>query len=203
MLLVKELELLNGKKVSLELNKGQGYVLQGPNGSGKSVLMRTLAGLYPAKYSAFSFQGKNIEEYPAEEMRSRILYSSSSTSLPGEMTSEEFLAAPFKLGVYKGHQSPIEFKDYLRKWHLKGMPLAQLSSGQKQLLVLMRALSLKAELLLLDEPTSHMDSERTQEIEDLLKLWLNPDRSYLVVSHSNEQAIRLGTKINFSEITSE
>lgn len=201
MLLVKDLELLNGKKVSLELNKGRGYVLQGPNGSGKSVLLRTLAGLYPAKYASFSFLGKNIEEYPAEEMRSRILYSSSNTSLPGDMTSEEFLAAPFKLGVYKGYQSPIDFTDYLKKWHLKRMPLAILSSGQKQLLVIMRALSLKAELLLLDEPTSHMDSERTQEIEEMLRLWLKGDRSYLVVSHSNEQAARLGTRIEFKAIS--
>jgi putative ABC transport system ATP-binding protein len=203
MLLVKDLELVNGKKINLKLERGAGHILQGPNGSGKSVLFRTLAGLYPGKYSAFTFSGKNLQEWNPVEFRSRLLYVGSMTHFPGDMRSEEFLEVPFRLAVYKEHKRLFEFSDYLKKWNLKGMPLAQLSSGQKQLLMVLRALNLKSELLLLDEPTSHMDSERTREVEELLKAWLNPDRSYFMISHSDQQVQAMGKVIRFNDLISE
>lgn len=199
MLLVKNLSLLNGKKIDIELNEGEGYVLEGPNGSGKSVLLRTLAGLYPSTWERFSFNGKNAEEFSPEEFRSKVLYVGSTTHFPGEMTVEEFLSAPAKLGVYKGHSFP-QFEETLRRWNLPGKKLAILSSGQKQLLVILRALNLKAELLLLDEPTSHMDKEKTLETEKLLLEWKRPGRTFLVISHSEEEARRLGKRIQFQDL---
>jgi ABC-type multidrug transport system ATPase subunit len=199
-LLVKELKLLTGKSVSLELTKGQGYVLQGSNGIGKTVLLRTVAGIYSAEYSVFTFHGKDVASYRAEEFRSRILYVGSTTHMIAEMTSEEFINAPLRLEIYRGHKSDILVNDYLKKWHLAGKKMAHLSSGQKQLLILLRALTLKGELLLLDEPTSHMDPERTAEAESLIQSWITPERSYLLVSHSVAQAERLGTKIGFKDL---
>ncbi len=201
MLLAKDLELLIGKKVNLVLQSGEGYVLSGSNGSGKTVLLRTLAGLYPATYSQFTLHGKTVEEYSAEEYRSRVLYVGSTTQLLGEMTAEEFVAAPLRLEIYRGHRSEIPVIDYLKKWHLSGKKMSHLSSGQKQLLALLRALTLKGEILLLDEPTSHMDPDRTEEAESLILNWLSPERSYLMVSHSGVQAARLGTKIEFQAIS--
>jgi putative ABC transport system ATP-binding protein len=200
MLLVKGLQLLNGKNVDLELREGEGYVLEGPNGSGKSVLLRTLAGLYPATSSQFEYRGKKADEYSAEDYRTRVLYVGSTTHFSGEMTAEEFLEAPFKLSVYRGHRPETDFKNYLMKWGVQGKKLAVLSSGQKQLLVILRAMSLKAELLLLDEPTSHMDREKTLETEKMLSLWKSQGRSYLIISHSDDQAQRLGKRIQFSSL---
>lgn len=200
MLLVKELALLNGKKVDLELNDGEGYVLEGPNGSGKSVLLRTLAGLYPSTWNQFEFRNKKQEEYSPEDFRTRVLYVGSTTHFPGDMTTEEFLAAPLKLSVYRGHQPDSGLKDHLRKWGIEGKKLSFLSSGQKQLLVILRAMSLRAELLLLDEPTSHMDREKTFETEKMLSEWKSQGRTYLIISHSDDQAGRLGKRIQFSTL---
>lgn len=200
MLLVKGLALLNGKKVDIELNEGEGYVLEGPNGSGKSVLLRTLAGLYPSTWSQFEFKNKKHVEYSPEEYRSRVLYVGSTTHFPGDMTTEDFLEAPFKLSIYRGLIMDPGIKDHLRKWGLQGMKLSFLSSGQKQLLVILRAMSLKAELLLLDEPTSHMDREKTLETEKMLSEWKSQGRSYLIISHSDDQAQRLGKRIQFSTL---
>lgn len=200
MLLVKKLELLTGKTISLEMKKGEGYVLQGSNGSGKTVLLRTLAGIYSAPYSSFTFHAKNITEYSAEDFRSRVLYVGSTPHLLSDMTAEEFIEAPLRLGIYKDHKTALPMKEYLKRWHLAGKQMSHLSSGQKQLLMLLRALSLKAEILLLDEPTSHMDPDRTAEAEDLIRKWKTSEKCYLVVSHSSAQAERLGKKIDFKAI---
>lgn len=200
MLLVKELALLNGKKVDIELSAGEGYVLEGPNGSGKSVLLRTLAGLYPSTSARFEFNGKRFEDYSPEDYRSRVLYIGSTTHFPGEMTTEEFLLAPMKLAIYRGFSQSPDLKKYLEKWGIEGKKLLILSSGQKQLLVILRAISLKAEFLLLDEPTSHMDREKTAETEKMLSDWRSEGRSYLMISHSEEQAKRLGKRMEFSSL---
>lgn len=204
MLLVKDLSLLNGKKVSLEILPGHSYVLQGANGSGKTLLLRTLAGLYPSTYSTFLFKRKNFEEYRMDDFRSKVLYVSSATHMPGDLTAEEFLSAPLKLEIYRDHVPGFSPESYLSRWELKGKRLAHLSSGQKQLLTLLRTLTLKAELLLLDEPTSHLDKEKTLEVEELIKSWqaADPERTYLVVSHAELQAKRLGKILEFSDFVS-
>lgn len=200
MLLVKELTLVNDKKVSLELSEGEGYVLVGPNGSGKSVLLRTLAGLYPSTSARFEFKGKRFEDFSPEEYRSRVLYVGSTTHLSGEMTTEEFLFAPMKLSIYKDFRLDERAKHRLNQWGMQGKKVSLLSSGQKQLLVILRSMSLKAELLLLDEPTSHMDPEKTFETEGMLSEWRTQGRSYLMISHSEDQAQRLGKRIEFSSL---
>lgn len=200
MLLVKDLELLNGKRLSLEILKGKGYVLEGPNGVGKSVLLRTLAALYPSKSGEVLFHGAPVID--VEKFRSDVLYCGSTTHLPGEMTAEEFLASPLALTVYRGFRSVFRTGDYLTRWELAGKRLSVLSSGQKQLLVFLRAMVLRPQLLLLDEPTSHLDREKTLEVEELLRAWKTGDRSYLMISHSEEQVLRLGQKISFTSLLS-
>lgn len=202
MLSVKDLSLLTGKKVNLELKKGHAYVLQGPNGSGKSVLLRTLAGLYPATAQEFTFNGADVRSLRMDDYRSRVLYTGTMTHLPGDLTSEKFLESPLLLKVYSGFRTEFPFHEYLVKWDLAGKKLSVLSSGQKQLLVFLRAMMLRPELLLLDEPTSHLDRDRTAEVEKILREWKTPERSYLVVSHSDEQSARLGEMISFSSLIS-
>ncbi len=204
MLLVKDLALLNGRKVSMKLDDGGAYVLRGSNGSGKTLLLRSLAGLYVGTSAEFVFNNKRMEEFSPEEFRSRVMYVSPSTSMSPDMTVDNFLAAPLKLAAYKDFTSDFPTKDYLTEWGIAGKTLGHLSSGQKQLLGLLRALTLKADILLLDEPTSHMDQEKTLKAESLLRDWKakDPARIILLVSHSEEQASRMGTVIRFEDIQS-
>ena len=167
---------------------------------GKSVLLRTLANLYPAAYEEFLLGSVKLEDISPEEFRSRVLYVGSSTHGTGEITTEEFLAAPLRLKVYQGFSPSFPVLEWVNRWNLSGKKLSHLSSGQKQLLIFLRAISLKSELLLLDEFTSHLDREKTQDVERLLEEWRGDGRSYLVVSHSQDQAQRLGERIDFGSL---
>lgn len=202
MLLVKNLALPNGTKIDLSLDQDQGLILRGPNGAGKSLLLKSLANLYPTTFDSFTYQGKSITEWSPELYRSKVLYLPSTHQSSLNQTSDEFLKSPFRLKVYKDHAPSIDTETYLSQWNLKGKKFSELSSGQKQSLSFLRGLSLKAEILLLDEPFSHLDQERTHELESLLLQWKKASKgTFILVSHNDGQAQRLHQKtLNFDQL---
>lgn len=202
MLLVKNLTLPNNKTISLKLEEDNGYVLSGLNGTGKSLLLKCLANLYPLKVEEFIFLSRPLAAWKAESFRTQVLYIPSLSSSTNDDTVEDFLNIPYKLLERKGHHPIIEFEQYLLKWQLKGKKIIDLSSGEKQSLSFLRALSLNPKLLLLDEPFSHLAPERTKELETLLLNWRTQYKScHLIVSHDPHQHTRLKAKnIEFSDL---
>ena len=191
MLRVEKMKLLNGKMISLEVKRGEGIVLQGKNGSGKSLFLKSLARLIPASYETFIYEGKSIEQWSPEEFRSQVLYVSPTPQFMKDMTVEDFFSSVFKLKVYEGCVPAMQIGDYLLRWKIPSHSILELSTGQKQLVSILRALTLKAKILLLDEPTANLDSEKTREIEDLIKTWKDKTNgTVIVVSHFSDQADR-------------
>lgn len=199
MLLVEELSLPHGKKVSVSFEAGVSYGLTGPNGSGKSLLLKSLAHLLPTTFKSFTYQGKSVLEYSPEQYRSSVLYLPSVPSVTDQLSVEDYISLPLKMAVYKNHRSSFAADSYIKRFGLEGKTLSHLSSGQKQVLSFLRAMTLKADVLLLDEPTSHLDPAMTQELESLLLEWKNSDsrRSFVLVSHHDEQVRRL-TQIQYA-----
>lgn len=193
MLLIEELLLPHGKKVSLKIESGKSYGLIGPNGSGKSLLLKSLAHLLPVTFKTFEYKDRAVLNLTPEVYRSSVLYLPSVPVVSEPLSVEEYLQAPFRLGIYKAHQAKFPIQEFTARFGLSGKSMAHLSSGQKQVLSFLRALTLKADCLLLDEPTSHLDPFMTQELEALLLEWKNADsgRSFVLVSHQDEQVRRL------------
>lgn len=203
MLLVQKLKLPNGKTISLKLEANTSYVLKGKNGSGKSLLLKALANLYPLQFESFSYNDKTIKDWTPEIYRSQVLYIPSVNFYAHDGTVEDFLNLPFSLNVHKDCKPIVSFNDYLSKWNLTGRKFSELSSGEKQSLSFLRGLSLNPEILLLDEPFSHLALERTQELEQLLTQWKTEhQKSFLIVSHDPHQQERLKlTPIEFDQIS--
>ena len=72
--------------------------------------------------------------------------------------------------------------------------VAHLSSGERQRLALVRALVMRPELLILDEPTGALDAENTARVEALLKALLEGGMTLLLITHDAAQARRLGRR---------
>lgn len=202
MLLAQRLELPNHTCISLQIERGKSYHLQGPNGSGKSLLLKSLAYLIPSPFERLEYQGQDVRILRPELYRRDVLYVPSVPFLSMEGNVEDFLAIPFKFKVYDNFRPTFDSESLLKKWNLAGKSLAQLSSGEKQLLSLIRALLLDAKILLLDEVTSHLSKERTKEVETILSNWLQQGGRTLVwVSHWPLSEIQAEV-IEFSKIQS-
>jgi ABC-type multidrug transport system ATPase subunit len=180
MLRVKKLKLFNGKEISFDLSRGESLQIKGANGVGKSLLLKSLARLIPSEWDELSLDGKKAEDFRIEEWRSKILYIPPEVVFDPELTVDEFFNEPFQLLIYKDYQKNFEPRDH---WPQTEKLLSQLSSGQRQQVALLRALSLDPSFLLLDEPFGYMDIETRDFFSNLLNKWCVANRSLILVSH--------------------
>ncbi len=198
MLHVEDLLLPHKKRLNLTLEKNSVQFVQGPNGSGKSLALKSLATFFPATFKKFDFNGKSIESWNYQEYRSLVTYCSPVPWIPMTGKVEEFMKAPFTLQIRNKIQptSLIDTQKFLHDWKLTGLDLAHLSSGQRQGLALLRAMTMNSEILLLDEVFSHLDRENTLAMEEALLKWQQATQgTLLMVSHDIAQPIRMGGRV--------
>lgn len=193
MLRVESLKLLNNRIVDFSIHKNEGILLSGDNGSGKSLFLKSLARLSPASYQSFFYKEKSIEEWDPEIYRSEVMYLSASSFYTKDMTVNEFFSAPLSFSIYKNYQSDFDYKAVLESWKIPNRGFSHLSTGQRQMVSILRALTLKPSLLLLDEPTANLDQEKTRAVEELILRWKEKSgNSVIWISHSPDQSERLG-----------
>jgi len=147
--------------VSLEIGAGEFIGVLGPNGSGKTTLMRAILGLTPARRGAIRVLGR-----PAVRGNPAVGYMPQMRSAGGNLrlTGREFVA-----GVVNGHRLGLPFPgkaaraeaervlDLVGAGELARHPLAEISGGERQRLLLAQALIGRPDLLLLDEPLVNLD----------------------------------------------
>jgi putative ABC transport system ATP-binding protein len=194
LLTIKKMQLLNHKCINFSLPENSVTLIHGPNGCGKSLFLKSLARLEECSFEEFRFREKDIDSYYPEEYRSQVLY------VPGQtynldMSTEEFLKYPQQLAIYKNQNLGNESFELAKGFGLDVQTLHLLSMGQRQLLNLIRALHLKAKVLLLDEPTSNLDPAMTREAEKLILSWKEENQgSLILVSHDTNQSERMGVR---------
>jgi putative ABC transport system ATP-binding protein len=168
----------------LVLSHGECVVISGPSGSGKSLLLRLIADLDPGE-GEVSLDGRNRQSVAAPEWRRRVGYVSAEPGWWGETVAEH----------YPQPLSP-ETRVLAARLGVRGdcfeCPVMQLSTGERQRLALVRLLVRDPPVLLLDEPTGALDQAATELVETLLMERLARGACALVVTHSLQQAERLG-----------
>jgi len=162
------------RDVSFEISAGERIALVGPNGAGKSSLLRALAGLVPVRHGRISLDRHPIETLGRPAI-ARLISAVPAASLPFSMRVEEVVA----LGRLP-HEDPIRGLrpsdravvahaiDRVGLGHLLGRDARELSLGERQLVLLALAVAQEAPLMLLDEPTVHLDLRHQVETMDLL-----------------------------------
>jgi iron complex transport system ATP-binding protein len=157
-----DVPVLNG--VSLELEPGCFLGLVGPNGSGKTTLLRIAAGLVRPSGGTVRLNGRHVEEMSRAQVARHIALLPQSPNLPGTFTAWELVLmgrTPF-LG-FLGRESERDLAAAERAMglaqceHLSDRKMGELSGGERQRVLMARALAQEPEILLLDEPTAHLD----------------------------------------------
>jgi len=168
--------------VSFELRAGECCVLVGPSGSGKTLLLRALADLDPSSGEVL-LEGVGRDHIEAPIWRKRVGYLPSESGWWAARVRDHFVdwsvLQPALLGL------PTSIGD---------QPVAQLSSGERQRLALLRLLEGQPAVLLLDEPTSALDAAATLAVEAMIAQRLQLGAGVVWVSHDNAQAQRVATR---------
>lgn len=189
----QDLPVLKG--VSLDIYEGQVIAVLGPSGSGKSTLLNILGMLLTPDSGEYRLAEEHVEEMtPAEQSAARlrkISFVFQSFHLIEHKTIVENVELPLKYLGFSKADRLSKTKEILDKLGLSdrlGTPIVSLSGGEKQRVALARALVTDPVLLLCDEPTGSLDSNRTQEVIEMLRQHTNNGRATIVVTHDLEVA---------------
>ena len=151
------------RDVSLAVQRGWTAII-GPNGAGKSTLLRVLAGLQRPDAGAVTLDGKPLAQWPPRERAMRLAWLAQQGDASGELTVRELvhLGRLPRLGLFAAPGADDEavvdqalVDAECTAWQHRR--LHELSGGERQRVLLARALAVQAPLLLLDEPTTHLD----------------------------------------------
>jgi iron complex transport system ATP-binding protein len=161
--------------IDLTVESGERLALVGPNGAGKSTLLRAIAGLVDAAAGTIELDGAPLSRLDRLAVARRLAVVPQLPSLPFATTVEEVVA----LGRLP-HEHPIRGLrpadraavaaaiDRVGVGHLLGRDARELSLGERQLVLLAMAIAQEAPVLVLDEPTVHLDLRHQVEVMELL-----------------------------------
>ena len=180
------------REIRLEARPGKLLCLIGPNGAGKSTLLKTLIRQLPPLEGTVLLEGKNLDSLSERELARRSAAVLTGRPSPELMRCGEVVAAgryPYtgRLGILTEEDRRIvqESMEMTQTGELAGEAFTRISDGQRQRVLLARALCQRPRLLLMDEPTSFLDLRHKLEFMELLRA-LARERGIAVVLSMHE-----------------
>ncbi len=178
-------------------------VLLGPNGAGKTTLMRALDGLLPLAKGDVFVAGRDMKALSRRELSRRVAYVPQLHQGVFSYSVEDFVVmgrAPhlplFGSPGKEDREMVHSILDSLNIIHLAKRDYLQLSGGERQLVLLARGLIQEPEILLLDEPTAHLDFSHKYKIMDTVRgLVREKNLCALVSLHDPNLALEFGDQV--------
>ncbi|WP_244327829.1 ABC transporter ATP-binding protein [Roseibium sp. RKSG952] len=182
------------RDLTLEFPRGQLTSLLGPSGCGKTTLLKIIAGLLDPTSGEIEVNGKPV----AGPGPDRAFVFQDFALLPWASVLRNVAFGLELRGVAKSEREAIAEK-YIAEVGLSGFEKSyphELSGGMRQRVGLARALSVDADVLLMDEPFSAVDEQTRRKFqEDLLSLVQNESKTFIFVTHSIEEAVYVSDQI--------
>lgn len=182
-----EKHILKNINISFERNKF--YSILGPNGSGKTTLLKNILKALPTTDKTIYIDAFDINNYKNKDLAKKMSSVPQNTNLEFDFTSFDVVLmgrSPhlkrFERESNKDYEIVREAMEITNTWHLKDKYINQLSGGERQKVIIARALAQESSIILLDEPISNLDIQNQIEIMDTLK-FLNRDVTIISVLH--------------------
>ncbi len=180
--------------ISLLVGSGEVVALFGPNGCGKSTLLNLVAGLERPSSGTISIGGK-----AADKAKIGFVFQNYQESLFPWLSVRDNVAFPLEIeGATKGEarKRADEILSLVRLDASADRFPHELSGGMRQLAAICRAMVVRPDVLLLDEPCSALDYETTRRVElDMLRLWGENPCPVICVSHDVDEAVLLADRV--------
>ncbi|MDR0523032.1 MAG: ABC transporter ATP-binding protein [Candidatus Methanoplasma sp.] len=178
------------RDVSFEIGAGMLVGLIGPNGCGKTSMMRCINRLHPITSGDVLLDGESVKGKSPSEIARKV------SNVPAELKGSFGLTVyeTIMLGRYphmrnmwwESEEDESSVDDAMRKFgvdRLKDRPLNMLSSGERQRALIAKAYVQEPRLMLVDEPTAHLDMKYKLEVMEYLNAMVEKDMSVLVAEH--------------------
>lgn len=188
--------------ISFSIDEGDILCILGPNGAGKSTLIKCINGLLKLNKGDILFKGKNITMMDNDELAKKMGYipQTHSSTFAFRVIDIVLLGRVPHLGLT---ESPGK-KDYkiaenamesLGIAHLKDKLYNEISGGERQLVIMARVLTQQPEILLLDEPTSHLDFGNQIRTLGIINKLSKNGLSVIMTSHYPDHAFISSNKV--------
>src|SRR5688572_2108723 len=192
------------KGVNLDVRRGEVHALVGENGAGKSTLMHLLAGVYQPDEGRIDFDGREdiqiADEHAAQKLGIAIVFQE--RSLFGDLTvAENVFAARQPInrwGRINRRQFLEETRGVLSQVGIAvhpDTPLGELSPAHQQMVEIAKALSLKARLIIFDEPTAALTDTETKALFAVIERLKRQQVGIIYISHRLEEIFRIADRV--------
>lgn len=170
----------------------------GPNGSGKSTLLKLIAKNLLPNQGSILLGEKDLMQYAPKDLAQEMAVVPQSTEIAYDFTVEDIILMGrhphlkrFQREGYKDLQIVKEAMEVTNTWHLRERYISEISGGERQRVIIAKALAQEPKIILLDEPTSALDIHHQIEILELLKK-LNEEKGVTIIAvlHDLNLAIR-------------
>lgn len=191
------------RDVNLELHVGELVSLLGANGAGKSTLIRTICGLQPPLAGKVVIGGENVSRLTPRQLSKTIALVTTERTYAGGLTVGELVGLgrhPHTgfLGRLDEHDREIVAAaiEKVGISHKAESYVAELSDGERQKVMIAKALAQEAPVIILDEPTAFLDVASRIEVLQLLHDLARDDRrTILISSHDIQQSMALSDRL--------
>ena len=199
----KKLDKIIVSNINLEIEKGKLITVLGRNGIGKSTLLRTLSKVQKPISGTVFINQKKLDKLTEKELSTQLSLVLTERLPESQLTVYELIALgrqPYTNWIDKLTETDIEKVETAIKQteieHLKNNRFYELSDGQLQRVLIARALAQDTEIIILDEPTAHLDMHHTIKIFSLLqKLVADTQKTIIISTHEVNLAIQLADEI--------
>ncbi|WP_288588449.1 ABC transporter ATP-binding protein [uncultured Methylobacterium sp.] len=183
-------------RVDFEVMPGDRYILLGPSGCGKSTLLKAIGGYMTPVEGEIKLKGRKVTEPGPDRM---MVFQEFDQLLPWKTVKQNVAFALTASGRATGTEAMDRATSYIEKVGLAKFADSfphMLSGGMKQRVAIARGMAMEPDILLMDEPFAALDALTRRKMQDeLLRLWDDTRFTVLFVTHSIEEAIKVGTRI--------
>ncbi len=176
--------------VSLQIGEGTLCALFGPNGSGKTTLLRCLAKFLPYRRGKIEIDGSDLKGIGNKALAKLVSYVPQDHTPPFPFTVREVTLmgrTPHMGGIFGPRRKDVAFAERALRAigieELAARHYTELSGGQRQLVLLARAVAQDTRVMLLDEPTAALDFKNQMRVWTLLRSFARDGKTVIVCTH--------------------
>jgi ribose transport system ATP-binding protein len=186
------------RNVSFTVGSGEIHGLLGENGAGKTTLMNVLAGTFPQNSGDIIIDGSVIHgmtPHKANEMKIRFIHQELNLCNDLRVYQNMFLGAEYALGGFVNKKAELEgaqkVLDYMNTGIDASLPVGDLETAKKQLVEIARALLFKSELIIMDEPTTALNSREIENLFLIMNRLKDEGVSFIYISHKMPEVFEI------------